>query len=413
MDSIRTILHSDLNAFYASVEIMFNPELRGKAVAVCGSTEDRHGIVLAKSEAARRCGIRAGMVNWEARQRCPGLILIRPHYEQYLKYSRLAREIYCRYTDLVEPYGMDECWLDVTRNGLYGSGMEIAEAIRQTVKDEIGLTVSIGVSYNKIYAKLGSDLKKPDAITEITPANCREKVWPLPAGELLYVGPATKKKLASYGIHTIGGIAEAGPDMLQRWFGVNGVKLWSYASGNDTSRVMQQDFVSPAKSIGHGITCTSDLESEEEVYKVMLELSQDVGHRLRVHGLEASAVQLMVRGNDLSWTQYQCRLPYRTRIPSEIAKAAFGLFQARYSWPQPVRAVSVRAIELVPCSQSEQLCMFTDYERHEKRLRLQDAVEDIRSRFGKRAIYNAILMGDKKMPGDGRELVRMPGLMYQ
>lgn len=413
MKHLRTILHSDLNAFYASVEIMLNPELRGKAVAVCGSTEDRHGIVLAKSEAAKRCGVKTGMVNWQARQRCPGLILIPPHYEQYLKYSRLVREIYCRYTDLVEPYGMDECWLDVTQSGLYGSGTEIAEAIRQAVKDELGLTVSIGISYNKVYAKLGSDMRKPDAITEITPDNYRKMVWPLPAVELLYVGPATRKKLASYGVQTIGQIAEAGPDMLNRWLGVNGVKLWRYASGSDTSRVMQQDFVSPAKSIGHGITCTADLESEEEVYKVMLELSQDVGRRLRVHGLEASAVQLMVRGSDLSWTQYQCRLPYKTRIPAEITSAAFALFRARYPWSQLVRAVSVRAIELVPGNQAEQICMFTDYERHEKRLHLQEAVEDIRSRFGKEAIYSAILMGDKKIPGDKRELVRMPGLMYQ
>ena len=196
MNTDRVILHSDMNSFYASVEMMLDPKLRGKAVAVCGSTEERHGIVLAKSELAKQAGVKTGMVNWEARQRCPDLIVVPPQYDQYLKYSKLAHEIYYRYTDLVEPYGMDECWLDVTGSGIYGTGKEIAEEIRQATKDELGLTVSIGVSFNKIFAKLGSDLKKPDAITEITPENYKEKVWPLAAAELLYVGPATEKRLA-------------------------------------------------------------------------------------------------------------------------------------------------------------------------------------------------------------------------
>ena len=288
MDVSRTILHSDMNSYYASVEMMLDPKLRGKAVAVCGSTEERHGIVLAKSELAKKAGVKTGMVNWEARQKCPDLIVVPPQYEQYLKYSRLAHEIYYRYTDLVEPFGMDECWLDVTASRTYGTGIEIAEKIRKATKEELGLTVSIGVSFNKIFAKLGSDMKKPDAITVITPENYREKVWPLPASELIYIGPATERKLTSYGVHTIGEVAALGPDTLKSWFGVNGIKLWTYASGTDTSRIMQKDFVSPIKSIGHGITCTADLNNEEEVYKVILELSQDVGHRLRVHDLAAT-----------------------------------------------------------------------------------------------------------------------------
>jgi len=189
----RVILHSDMNSFYASVEAMLDPSLKGKAVAVCGATEDRHGIVLAKSELAKKAGVKTGMVNWEAKQRCPGLILVPPQYDQYVKYSRLAHEIYYRYTDLVEPFGMDECWLDVTGSGTYGTGMEIAEKIRTACREELGLTVSIGVSFNKIFAKLGSDMKKPDAITEITRADFKEKVWPLAASELIYVGRATEK----------------------------------------------------------------------------------------------------------------------------------------------------------------------------------------------------------------------------
>lgn len=212
MDNERVILHSDMNSFYASVEMMLNPELKGKPVAVCGSTEERHGIVLAKSDLAKKAGVKTGMVNWEARQLCPGLVVVPPQYDQYLKYSKLARQIYHRYTDLVEPYGMDECWLDVTGSGVCGTGMEIAEAIRRTTKEELGLTVSIGVSFNKIFAKLGSDMRKPDAITEIKRDNFKEKIWPLDAAELLYVGKATENKLAQYGIHTIGDLAKTSPD---------------------------------------------------------------------------------------------------------------------------------------------------------------------------------------------------------
>lgn len=409
----RVILHSDMNAFYASVEMMLEPSLRGKAVAVCGSTEERHGIVLAKSQLAKQAGVKTGMANWEARQACPGLIVVPPQYDEYLKYSKLAHEIYWRYTDQVEPFGMDECWLDVTGSSMFGNGRQIAEEIRQAVKDELGLTVSIGVSFNKIFAKLGSDMKKPDAITEITKENFRDKVWPLDVSELLYVGRATSRKLAAYGIRTIGELAATDPRLLRSWFGINGVKLWTYASGLDSSRVMQKDFVSPIKSVGHGITCTADLENEEEVYKVMLELSQDVGHRLRIHDLAATGVQVTVRANDLDFHQYQCRLPYKTQIPGEIAHAGFALFRERYTWRNKVRAVTIRGINLVEQKEPEQLSLFHDRKKHDKLELLQDAIEEIRSRYGKNAVYNAILMGDKKMPHDGRDLVRMPGLMYQ
>ncbi len=409
----RIILHSDMNSFYASVEMMLDPRLKGKAVAVCGATEERHGIVLAKSELAKKAGVKTGMVNWEAKQRCPGLILVPPQYDQYLKYSKLAHQIYYRYTDLVEPFGMDECWLDVTASGVYGTGMEIAEKIRTSCREELGLTVSIGVSFNKIFAKLGSDMKKPDAVTEITRADFKEKVWPLAASELIYVGRATERKLSNYGIHTIGQLAAVPPDILQGWFGINGLKLWAYANGADKSRVMHKEFVSPMKSIGHGITCTADLENEEEVQRVLLELSQDVGHRLRVHSLSAQGVQIYVRGNDLLGSQYQCKLPFRTQLPSEIAAAGFRLFQDRYRWGTKIRSVCIRAIDLVPKSEVEQLNMFVDTARLDRRERLEDAIESLRDRFGKRAITYATLLGDLKIPDDGRHSVKMPGLMYQ
>jgi DNA polymerase IV len=412
--SRRVILHSDLNSFYASVEVMLNPRLRGKAVAVGGSTEDRHGIILAKSELAKKAGVKTGMVNWEAKRLCPELILVPPQYEQYVKYSKLAQEIYHRYTDKVEPFGMDECWLDVTESQrLKGSGIEMAEQIRKTMREELGMTVSIGVSFNKIFAKLGSDMKKPDAITVITEENFQEKVWTLPAGELLYVGRATEKKLASYGVHTIGDIVSIGPQFLQRLLGKNGLMLWRFASGKDTSRVSEINYESPIKSIGYGITCTADLKNNEEVWKVMLELSQDIGHRLRVHELCARGVQLTVKDQGLMYQQYQVQLDQVTQSPMEIASKARLLFEQNYNWWNTIRAVTVRAINLVPKSQPEQLNLFEDYSKRIRQERLEETIESLRARFGKRAIVSATLMGDLKMPGRGVHEVTMPGMMYR
>lgn len=413
MGEQRAILHSDLNSFYASVEMMLDPTLRGKAVAVCGSTENRHGIVLAKSDKAKKAGVKTGMVNWEARRLCPDLIMVPPQYDEYLKYSKLTQAIYQRYTDLMEPFGMDECWLDVTGCRLiFGDAMTIAEEIRKTVREELGLTVSIGVSFNKIFAKLGSDMKKPDAITEIRSDSFKELVWPMDASEMIYCGRATSAKLAKYGIHTIGDVAKADPEFLRRLLGVNGVALWRYANGADDSRVMHKDFVSPVKSIGHGITCVADLENDDEVHKVILALSQDIGHRLRVHELSARTVQIQVRGSDLYGSQFQCKLPYKTQLASEIAATAFRAFTENYQWKTKVRAMTVRAIELVPKSQPEQLSLFADPGNREKLDRLEAAVDILRERFGKKSITLAALLGDLKMPDDGRHKVKMPGLMY-
>jgi|LSQX01.2.fsa_nt_gb DNA polymerase-4 len=409
----RVILHSDLNCFYASVEMLLNPDLRNKAVAVCGSTESRHGIILAKSELAKKRGVKTGMVNWEARQCCPGIIMVPPQYDEYLKFSKLTRAIYERYSNQVEGYGMDECWVDVSGSGLFGSGFEIAEEIRKTVKAELGLTVSIGVSYNKIFAKLGSDLKKPDAITCISRDDFKERIWPLPASDLLYVGRATTNKFDSYGIHTIGDIANTSQEFLKQMLGVNGIALWSYANGLDNSRVMPGDYVSPVKSIGHGITCNADLENNEEVWKVMLELSQDIGHRLRLHELTARGVQIFIRDNDLYYKQFQAPLEFQTQSPKEIACKARQVFEANYHWVNKVRAVTVRAINLIPIDTPSQISFFEDAAKRDKRERLDTTVEEIRSRFGKHAITSACLMGNLKMPCDGREIVKMPGMMYQ
>ena len=405
-------MHSDLNCFYASVETVLNPEYRGKAIAVCGSTEDRHGIVLAKSEPAKRLGVKTGMVNWQAKQLCPNLIIIPPNYEYYVKFSALVRNIYYRYTDLVEPFGLDECWLDVTASGALGSPTDIAEHIRRTVKEELGLTVSIGVSYNKVFAKLGSDLKKPDAISVITRENFREKVWPLDVSELLYVGRSSARRLNEHGVFTIGDLAETSPEVLRRLLGVNGYQLWHYARGEDTSRVMHKDFVFPAKSLGHGITCNADLVTEEEVWRVMLELSQDLGHRLRVHHLAASGVQLSVKSSDLKTRQFQRPLPVITQSPFEIASCARSLF-AEYDWRRDVRAVSVRVIGLVPEGKPFQTDLFTDLSRFDKQKSIDDTVDALRNRFGKKIVTAASLMGDIKVPSHSDRESILPGMMHK
>lgn len=256
-------------------------------------------------------------------------------------------------------------------------------------------------------------MKKPDAITQIRKKDVHDKVWPLDCSEMIYCGRATTAKLAKYGIHTIGQVAETDPTFLKRLLGVNGLALWRFANGTDTSRVMHKDFVSPVKSIGHGITCTADLDNEGEVWQVILELSQDIGHRLRIHELSARSVQICVRGNDLLGSQYQCKLPFTTQLPSEIASSAFRVFQERYHWGSKVRAVTVRAIDLVPQKSPSQLSIFIDAKRLDRREQLQDAIEDLRGRFGKKAITYGTLLNDLKIPCDGRDNVKMPSLMYK
>lgn len=407
----RAILHSDANCFYASVETVLNPDYRGKAIAVCGSPEERHGIVLAKSEKAKRAGVKTGMANWQAKQCCPDLIIVPPQYDYYLKFSKLLHGIYRRYTDQVEPFGMDECWLDVTHSP--GDPMQIAEEIRQAVKDELGLTVSIGVSFNKVFAKLGSDYKKPDAITQITKENYREIVWPLQCSDLLYCGNATTAKLHSIGVNTIGGIAALPMELMQRRFGKNGVALWKYANGLDDSRVAHQDYIAPAKSVGHGITCVADLIDMDEARKVIFALALDIGYKLRYMNLRAAGVQLYVRDSTLTFCSWQKQLEMATQDEGTIALAAYTLLEEKYNWRNPIRSITVTAIRLDSSQTPTQLCMLYDYERHERREKLNESVDIIRDRYGKYAIIPALVLDEKKMPGGSDREIIMPGYMYQ
>ena len=409
---MRAILHSDMNAFYASVEQMLDPSLRGKAIAVCGSTETRHGIVLAKSELAKRSGVKTGMANWEARQCCPGLIIVPPQYEQYVRFSALAHEIYGRYTDLIEPLGMDECWLDITGSSRYGTPLSIAEEIRQATKEELGLTVSIGVSFTKIFAKLGSDMKKPDAITCITRESYKTQVWPLNANELFGVGPATTKKLAARGITTIGGIANCDPKVLKSWLGVHGLKLCEFANGVDSSRVAPDGYVAPIKSVSHGITCIADLLNNTEVKNVLLTLAPRVSKQLRKAGLKATGVQLSVRDNDLYSREFQCKLSYPTQSWKEMVDRAMELFAARYTWYKPIRAVSIRAINLIGEKLPYQLDLFGEYEQHQRVEALERTVDDLHRRFGDESIFIASTMNAKLKRNKEQERIAMPAAMY-
>lgn len=412
MFSERVILHSDLNNFYASVECLNNPCLRDKFVAVCGSQEDRHGIVLAKNERAKKSGVKTGEAIWQAKQKCPELVIVPPNFEEYLKYSKLVKEIYYQYTDLIKPFGMDECWLDVTGStGLFGDGRQIANEIRERVKKETGLTVSIGVSFNKIFAKLGSDMKKPDAVTCIEKDSFKEQIWPLPVSELFGVGRATTAKLSKYNIKTIGELANVDPKYLKTWFGVNGVRLWRFANGLDDSRVAPVDYEPPIKSIGHGITCVADLVNDDEVWKVMLELTKDISRKLRANELLAGGVSVAVKDNTLYYKEYQHKMSGPTRSTMEIAREAFSLFQKNYKWQNHIRSVTVRVINLVSEHIPRQIPLLSDEAKRDKVEKIESAMEKIRERFGKQAVTYACLLGDLKMPKTKDAEIIMPGVI--
>ncbi|MBQ8409643.1 MAG: DNA polymerase IV [Clostridia bacterium] len=396
----RSILHCDMNNFYASVECRMDPTLRGRPVAVCGETEDRHGIVLAKNYEAKAYGVATGEAVWQAKRKCPRLVIVPPHYDEYVQYSRAARQIYECYTDQIEPLGLDECWLDVTGSeALFGSGERIAHEIRERIKSELGITASVGVSFNKVFAKLGSDMKKPDAVTVITPERFREEIWHLPASDMLGVGRATDKKLCRLGIHTIGDLARYPCACLRKKFGKCGEDIWRYANGLDVSRVVTRQVDDLDKTAGHGITAREDLIDNGEVWVFLLELAQNVGHRLRLFEKRARGVAVAIRDVSLSEKQWQCRLPYPTQSPYTIAEAGLKLFEKNYNWFRPIRSVSIRAIDLVSEDVPQQLDVFTDARALEKRERLDGVVESLRGQYGSTIIRNAILLNIPKMPG--------------
>lgn len=409
----RTILHSDCNCFYASVELLHHPELRGKPVAVGGDPEARHGIVLTADYTAKRYGVKTGMALWQAKQVCPDITFLPPRMDLYLRFSRMAQEIYAEYTDKREPYGIDESWLDVTDSvSIKGDGYHIAEEISSRMKKELGITVSVGVSFNKIFAKLGSDYKKPDAITTMYKDEFKTKAWPLPVSDLLYVGSATNKKLQGMGIKTIGDLAMTDEDLLVRKFGKVGSILWSFANGYDDSPVKLENTSAPIKSVGNSTTTPKDMETDEDVKIVLYILAESVAARLRENGFRCRTVEINIRDKDLYHFSKQMKLKNASNITAEIAEAGYKLYKENYKLPadeeekknsipefyqKPLRSIGIRGTDLVNDYFWEQLDMFTDPQYREKQMKMDDAVDVIRKRFGFYSIQRGLMYRDRML----------------
>ena len=394
----RVILHCDCNSFFASVETVMNPEYRNVPMAVCGSQEDRHGIVLAKNELAKQYGVRTADTVYSAKRLCPDLVIARPHYDKYLEFSERINAIYADYTDLVEPFGIDESWLDVTASvRAFGSGLHIAEEIRKRIKSEIGVTVSIGVSFNKVFAKLGSDYKKPDAITVIDRENYKKIVYPLPVGDLLFVGRKALEVLAVMGIAKIGDLAESSPDFLTEKLGKLGETIYKYARGEDDSAVAPP--IEDNKSIGNGLTFKRNLVTEEEIRSGVDYLSEEIGRRLRRHSLRASTVSVSVKDEYMRVLQRQRPLSSPSDIGREISDAAMQIIKDFWVLGKPIRSITVTAQSLSSSSNiSEQIDIFADDSSEatrEKLRRGEQVVDAIKERFGQEAIVRgAIIEGD-------------------
>ncbi len=392
----RVILHVDQNSFYASVEMLRWPALRDVPCAVAGDPVNRHGIILAKNQLAKKAGVKTAETIWEAKQKCPELILVPPDYSRYIHYSRLARELYCEYTDRVEPFGIDECWLDLTGCPC-DDGVAVAEELRRRVKEELGLAVSVGVSWNKIYAKLGSDLKKPDAVTAITRDNYLDVVYPLPVGELLYIGRATSRKLRRIGVRTIGELVALGPSYLRSIFGVVGLSLYTFAAGLDETPVTKAGREVPVKSVGNSLTTHHDLYTEQEIKAVTYMLSESVTSRLRDAGMAARTVQISMRDYQLYNFERQTSLPFPTQLCSEIAPAATRLILNHFKQGQKIRSLGVRACNLIPVSLLKQQSYLPHAKKREVMLRLEETIDDLRGRYGGLSVRRGISLVDRSL----------------
>lgn len=386
----RVILHCDLNNFFASVSLLFNPTLRSVPVAVCGDKEQRHGIVLAKNEAAKRCGVKTAEAIFEARAKCPELVILPPMMDKYKEYSEKAHRIYEEYTDMIEPFGIDECWLDVTGSRLlFGSGEEIADKIRREIKQKLGITVSVGVSFNKVFAKLGSDMKKPDGITVISRENFREKIWRLPISDLLFVGRKTTDRLRSCGICTIGDAAVCSDEMLERLLGKNGLELKRYALGEDNSPVSRQHEKATPKSIGRSVTRQQDFKTPDEIWGMFLSLAREISDSLREQGLYAGGVQVHIRNAALSVKEFSRSYPDSVNGAKIIAERGMELLNEHFGFTEPLRSVGLRAINLREYQTAIQEDIFGDSEKRETEEKIESSIYELRKKFGSTSITRA------------------------
>ncbi len=392
----RVILHCDCNSFFASVETALDPSYRGVPMAVCGSVEDRHGIVLAKNEEAKRFGIQTAETVFSAKKKCPTLVIAEPHHGEYVKYSRRVNEIYARYTDIIEPFGIDESWLDVTASTkLFGSGYQIAESIRRAVREEIGITVSIGVSFNKVFAKLGSDYKKPDAVTEINRENFKDIVYPLSVSDLLFVGRKTENLLLNLGIRTIGELANASRELLAAKLGKAGEQLHKYALGLDDCPVVRTEDREDAKSVGSGFTFRHNLVNYDECRVGVEYLSEDIATRLRKLGMKCATVQLSIKDELLRVIQRQKPQNPPTDISREIAKTALEILKSEWNDSRPIRMITVTASSLTPYGTSTEQISFFDGDAEKKRQnnkKREETIDKIRQKYGLTAIVNGAVM---------------------
>lgn len=390
----RVILHIDCNKFYASVECLHNPEIRNKPVAVGGNPETRHGIILTKNEIASKYGITVGEPLWKAYQKCPNLIVVPPNFPLYVRFSNMARNIYKDYSDYIEPFGLDENWIDVT--GDKRGGENIALEIKERVKAELGITVSIGVSFNKTFAKFGSDYKKPDAVTVITKDNYKDVVWKSPCSDLLLVGPATTKKLNSYGIYTIGELAQSDIGFIKSILGKNGVIIHNFANGIDSSAVSHKDDERAIKSIGNSTTTPRDMVTDDDVKSVITVLGESVARRMREQGVKGKTVTLTVRDKNLYHFTRQCKLQNSTDVSIEIINNAMKIFRENYVWNNPIRSIGVSVSDF-NVDEGVQYDLSGTVEKREKLERLEKAVDNIRQRFGNYAVQRASLLKDEKL----------------
>lgn len=405
----RIILHCDLNNFYASAECARNPALKGKPLAVGGNEKDRHGIILAKSTEARKFGIKTGDKISEAYCKCKDLTVLNPDFDLYLNFSKQVRKIYSEYTDMIEPFGIDEAWLDVTGSvRVFGNGETIANEIRERIKSEIGLTISVGVSFCKSFAKLGSDMKKPDAVTVISKENFKDKIWCLPIGALLFAGRSTVKILNKYGIYTIGEFANSSPDFAKKILGKSGYDLWIVANGIDNSAVAYYGEKSPIKSIGRGSTCIDNLKDNEEVFRVIRELSFEVSEKLISERLEANSLQLTIKTEDLEIRAYSSHFVFPTDNEKEICENAFNLFKKNFEWTKNIRSVTVRTFNLAGYKNPHQTELGYNMERREKLTFEENARIELKEKYGKNAVFSAERLKGTKIPSNKPEYSVLP-----
>ncbi|MDR3185512.1 MAG: DNA polymerase IV [Christensenellaceae bacterium] len=379
----KVILHCDLNNFYASVEMQLNPELQGKAIAVCGDPAERHGIVLAKSYPAKAFGVTTGEPIWQAKKKCPQLITVSPNFKKYTEYSKRVFNIYVSYTPEVESFGLDECWLDVTGcQKLFGSGERIANLIREEVKEKTGLTISVGVSFTKVFAKLGSDMKKPDAVSIISRENFKTVAWRLPINEFLYVGRSTEKILNSVGIKTIGDIANTDACVLEHLLGKIGTSLHSAAWGETSDIVKLYYSTQIPKSVSHGTTTFRDINNNADARVVIYSLCEVIAFRLRRKSMMTRGVSISIRDSVLAVRSKQTKLLYATSSADDIAESAIRLLDSFYSFMTmlPLRSISVNAYSLISTIGGIQQTFFE--KNPDKKQNLDSSIDRLREKYG-------------------------------